>query len=174
MRQGLVISFIAEDRPGVIEALSKIIDDHSGNWLESRLSQLAGKFAGIIRVSVDTEKTAALQSELLKYSNDSFTIIIESADQPHALPAKINHLTIFGLDRPGIVREVSTALASKNMNVVEMNSDISSAPMTGEPLFHADVKFIALADESLEDIENQLDAIAAQLSLDISLENTDL
>lgn len=174
MRQGLVISFITEDKPGVVEALSKIIDTHNGNWLESRLSQLAGKFAGIIRVSVESNKTADLQSELLAYSNDNFTIIIESADQPHSLPSNVNNLSIFGLDRPGIVREISTALASKQMNVIELNSDISSAPMTGEPLFHADVKFIAPENESLDDIESQLDAIAAQLSLDISLENTDL
>ena len=48
----LVLTIIGEDRPGIVESLAEIISDHSGNWLESSMSQLAGKFAGILRVSV--------------------------------------------------------------------------------------------------------------------------
>ncbi len=43
----LVLTIIGEDRPGIVELLAKIISDHSGNWLESSMSQLAGKFAGV-------------------------------------------------------------------------------------------------------------------------------
>ena len=48
----LVLTIIGEDRPGIVESLAEIISDYSGNWLESSMSQLAGKFAGILRVSV--------------------------------------------------------------------------------------------------------------------------
>ena len=41
----LVLTIIGEDRPGIVESLAEIISDHSGNWLESSMSQLAGKFA---------------------------------------------------------------------------------------------------------------------------------
>lgn len=59
-----IITFIGDDRPGLVESLSQVISDHNGNWLESRLSQLAGKFAGLISVSVPEESTAALQVAL--------------------------------------------------------------------------------------------------------------
>ena len=51
MHTSYVITFIGDDRPGLVEALAKVISGHDGNWLESRLSQLDSKFAGIIRVS---------------------------------------------------------------------------------------------------------------------------
>ena len=49
----LVLTAIGEDKPGLVESLVRIISDNSGNWLESSMSQLAGKFAGILRVSVN-------------------------------------------------------------------------------------------------------------------------
>ena len=51
----LVLTAIGDDRPGLVESLSQVITENSGNWLESSMSQLAGKFAGILRVSVSDE-----------------------------------------------------------------------------------------------------------------------
>jgi glycine cleavage system regulatory protein len=172
LRQGLVITFIADDKPGVIEQLSHTVAEHGGNWLESRLSHLAGKFAGIVRVSVARENASELQRHLLAYAEQGFTIILESSDQPHnKSTGDIKRLSVFGLDRPGIVKEISKALASKGINVIEMVSDLSSAPMTGEPLFQAEVKFEAPSTESFDEVLDQLDLIAGQLALDISVDD---
>ena len=54
MNTYLVLTVIADDKPGLVETLAEVIADHKGNWLESSMSQLAGKFAGILRVSVAT------------------------------------------------------------------------------------------------------------------------
>ncbi|MBT5031257.1 MAG: glycine cleavage system protein R, partial [Proteobacteria bacterium] len=51
MSQQIIITVFAEDRPGIIRDISTVILNHQGNWLDSSLSQLAGKFAGIILVS---------------------------------------------------------------------------------------------------------------------------
>jgi glycine cleavage system regulatory protein len=172
LRQGLVITFIADDKPGVIEQLSHTVAEHGGNWLESRLSHLAGKFAGIVRVSVAREHAAELQKQLLEFAEQGFTIMLESSDQPHnKTSSDIKTLSVFGLDRPGIVKEISKALASKGINVIEMVSDLSSAPMTGEPLFQAEVKFQAPSAESFDEVLDQLDLIAGQLALDISVDD---
>ncbi|MGB4246421.1 MAG: ACT domain-containing protein, partial [Pseudohongiellaceae bacterium] len=45
----LVLTIIGDDKPGLVELLSETIARHSGNWLESNMSHLAGKFAGILR-----------------------------------------------------------------------------------------------------------------------------
>ena len=57
----LVISFVGDDRPGIVQTLSSIVNDHNGNWLESRMSRLAGKFAGVARIELPAE-----QLELVK------------------------------------------------------------------------------------------------------------
>ena len=47
MQTSFIITFIGDDRPGLVEQLSAAIEQSGGNWLESRMSHLAGKFAGI-------------------------------------------------------------------------------------------------------------------------------
>ena len=49
----LVLTAIGDDKPGLVESLAQTIASNAGNWLESNMSQLAGKFAGVLRVSVN-------------------------------------------------------------------------------------------------------------------------
>jgi glycine cleavage system regulatory protein len=51
----LVLTVIGDDKPGLVEMLADTIARHSGNWLESNMSKLAGKFAGILRIGVDEQ-----------------------------------------------------------------------------------------------------------------------
>ena len=46
-------------------------------------------------------------------------------------------LAITGGDRPGIVRDVSRILSERGVNVEELESQMASAPMSGEPMFVA-------------------------------------
>ncbi len=50
MDANLVLTVIAEDKPGLVESLASIISEHSGNWVDSAMSRLGGEFAGIQRV----------------------------------------------------------------------------------------------------------------------------
>ena len=60
----LVLTVIADDQPGLVERLAKCIADHGGNWLESRMSRMAGQFAGILRVAVPADAHAELTAAL--------------------------------------------------------------------------------------------------------------
>ena len=51
----LVLTVIAPDKAGQVERIAQCIAEHGGNWLESRLSRMAGQFAGILRVAVPAE-----------------------------------------------------------------------------------------------------------------------
>ena len=79
-------------------------------------------------------------------------------------------LSLVGPDRPGIVREISAALSERNVNVVEMDSWVSSAPMAGEALFEASVTACIPQTDDLDDLEDQLDDIANDMTLDIKVE----
>ena len=58
MNTYLVLSIISDDKPGVIESLSQTIAEQGGNRLESRMAHLAGKFAGILRISINSDQQA--------------------------------------------------------------------------------------------------------------------
>lgn len=170
MRTFLVFTFISDDRPGLVESLSNVVASHGGNWLDSRLAQLAGKFAGIIRVSVPSAKLEALSAELRALESKGFKIVVEQTTTASDDDRPLRYLLeVIGLDRPGIVKEVSRALAARNINVLELDTHLSSAPMTGEPLFNASALIAAPTSVNIDELCEQLDTIANELTIEIDL-----
>jgi len=165
----LVLTVIGPDRPGLVELLARIIASHGGNWLESRMSRLGGEFAGIIRVEISAASEPALSRELSALSAQSLTVVSHSSAAEPPAPRRFAALDLVGLDRPGIVREISQALARAGANVEELTTSCESAAMSGEPLFKADIR-ISLPDAcDIAAIRRELEEIAANLLVDISL-----
>jgi glycine cleavage system regulatory protein len=171
VEKSYIVTFIGDDRPGLVEAVSRVIEENSGSWLESRLSQLGGKFSGLVLVSLPTDAGAELEIALKTLSDRGLSIKVT----PTGGGAPIDSirditLTVIGPDRLGIVREISRALARQHVNVVEMDSNVVSAPMSGELLFEARIDAEISGDTSLDDLSDTLDEIANQMTLDIELD----
>src|SRR3954453_5765545 len=138
MQHSLVMTVIGMDRPGLVESVAEIVAEHGGNWLESRMSRLGGHFAGILRVEVPLEYEAALVSKLKGLSSRGLTVVAHPDEAiPAVAKARQNILEIVGQDRPGIVRQISRALADYGINVEELHTECGSAAMSGETLFKA-------------------------------------
>lgn len=168
--RSLVLTVIGDDRPGLVEALSRLISDQGGNWLESSMAQLAGKFAGILRVDVADEHADGLIQAL--EGLDALRVTVTRADaaaQP-ASHARRLHLTLVGQDRIGIVREVAQVLARHQVNVEELNTQTSSAPMSGETLFHARANLQADTALDAAALQSDLEALSNDLIVDITLD----
>jgi len=169
----LVFTFVGADQPGLVEKLSRTVAAHGGNWLESRMSELAGQFAGIVQVEVPQQQADALRAGLLALSEHKLSVVVADSAQAASQGAVRNlRLTIVGNDRPGIVREVSHALATRNISVSEMDTSITSAPMSGDPLFEAVARIQVPLTLDLDELNTQLDAIADALTVHIDLEES--
>ena len=173
MRNAMVFTFIGADKPGLIERLAHTVSQHGGNWLESRMSQLAGQFAGIVQIELDVLQRQALRDALLDLAGAGLTVVV-AEDKQLAVDSDCRQLrlSIIGNDRPGIVREVAAALAQHHINVREMDTTITSAPMTAEPLFEALAEIEVPRTLDLAELNEQLDAIADALTVDIALEES--
>ena len=77
-----------------------------------------------------------------------------------------------GLDRPGIVREVSQLLARHGVNVEELVTNRASAPMSGEMLFDAHVEVAVVASTNLGALRAALERTATDLMVDVKLEDS--
>jgi glycine cleavage system regulatory protein len=166
----IVLTFIAADKPGLVEKIASVVNAHQANWLDSRLAKLAGKFAGIVRIDCVAADMSALTADLEALSSAGFSLTIEEVGGTEDEAAsQQRRLDILGIDRPGIVNEIAQALAAHQINVDEFNSQISSAPMSGEPLFDAEVMISLPESVSLDDLMEELDSIANELTLDITL-----
>ena len=173
MSKPLVFTFVGADKPGLVETLSQTVAAHGGNWLESRMSELAGQFAGIVKVEVKTEQAAALRAALLALSVQQLSVVVaQSLPEPGADHSRQLRLTILGNDRPGIMREVSHALAARRISVSEMDTSVTSAPMSGDPLFQAVARIQVPQALDLDELRSQLDTIADALTVSIDLDES--
>ena len=166
----LVLTLIGPDRAGLVEAVADTIADHGGNWLESRMSRLAGQFAGILEVEAPEEQLSGLKTALQGLGRHGLSVITE--DSEIALPGegdKALSLELVGHDRPGIVREISQVLARRGVNVEELRTGRESAPMSGEALFRAWARLRLADGTDLEELRATLEAIASDLMVDLSL-----
>lgn len=168
--QKIVFTFVGDDKPGLVQRISELVSDSGGNWLESRLSHMAGKFAGIVSVEVAENQAESLLEQLSGLADCGLSVVAERS-QPEA-PAAALHgsLTVLGNDRPGIVHEVSATLAAMNINIQDMSSDVQSAPMAGIPLFSASIAIAVADDLDAGQLEEKLDEAANHLDVDISLD----
>ncbi|MCW1914448.1 hypothetical protein OJ996_12740 [Luteolibacter sp. GHJ8] len=131
------MTVLAADRPGLVRALSETIAAHGGSWQESRMARLAGQFAGILRVECPAGETEALLKALAGLESQG--IAVQARQEEAASPSERETVgvDIVGNDRPGIIRELSAAIASAGGNVEDLSTSLESAPMAGHPIFHA-------------------------------------
>jgi len=172
MKRNVAISFVGQDRPGLIQSLADVVVSLSGNWLESRMSYLADKFAGVVLVEVDEGHVDELNVRLSALEH--LTVIIELTDTAEpALRTRASNLNIVGPDRTGILNEVTQALAEAEVNVIEMETHIAAAPMSGELTFSADARVEVPDTVDIGDLVVKLNGIADNLGVDILLEEDD-
>ena len=171
MQVPLVMTIIGPDRTGLVESVARVVADHGGNWLESRMCRLGGEFAGILRIELPVEKRQALLGALQTLQNRGLTVVVRPDEAATAATkGRQTKLEIVGHDRPGIVREITSALARANVNVEEFSSECVSAPMSGETLFKAVARLQLPERCDLAALKTDLEKIAADLLVDVSLE----
>lgn len=165
----LVLTVIGDDKPGLVEALSRVIDSNAGNWLESSMSQLAGKFAGILRVSVAETEAEKLIAALQGLSTDLKLVIEKASADSTGDPSQTVTMNLVGNDRPGIIREISSALAGLSVNVEKLNTQCVPAPMSGELLFKAEALLRVPINLELDRLQIELERLADDLIVEIEL-----
>jgi len=170
LTRSLVLTLIGPDRPGLVEALARAIAAHDANWLESRMSRLAGKFAGILLIDVPENRVESLTRSLHELQSAGLAVMVEQSGEEAAPRAWVGlELSLVGQDRPGIIRDISRALAGRGVNVEELSTGCSSAPMSGEALFHATARLQVPKGAALEELREALEALANDLMVDLTL-----
>ncbi len=165
----LVLTLIGPDRPGLVEAVAEPIAAHGGNWLESRMAHLAGQFAGILRVEVPDENAAALADALRRLDTRGLHVTVQRGPRPAAIPRRALVVELVGLDRPGIVREISRVLAERGVNIEELVTDRTPAPMSAEQLVRSRARVNVPAAVDAAELRSRLERLAQDLMVQVTL-----
>ena len=165
----LIISAVGSDRPGIVSEISGVITSHGGNVEESRMSRLGSDFAIIMLVTVAPDWEESL--ELALNTITELTITTKPTKLPQVSDGRQFRIDLSGADNEGIVKVLSKYLAEKSINILEMETHTSQAPVSGTPLFNLNA-FVSIPNDVEEKlIQSDLSQIAQDLGVDIQLSN---
>jgi glycine cleavage system regulatory protein len=170
----LVLTVIGDDRAGLVNAVAQVVARHGGNWERSQMAELAGKFAGIVLVTVPDNAAEALVADLEPLHG--MLDITAQAGAPElevAAPgAQRFVLDLIGTDRPGIVREITDVLAAHTVNIDSLRTETRDAPMSGGRLFEASAVLEVPGSADIGALRVALERLANELMVDISLDTS--
>jgi glycine cleavage system regulatory protein len=161
----LVISFIAKDRPGLVEILSMVIKQHQGNWQTSSLHHLSGFFTGVLEIAVEKTQCESLINSITALPD--FKVNIEQTSPENTKNTADVVLELTANDREGIVQEISSVIHHQGGNMIKLVSTQDNAPHTGQALFKAKVT-LSVNEEKTDSLINALENLADDLMVDIS------
>ncbi len=173
MSKNLVISALGNDKPGIVNELSKAILDQGGNITESRMTVLGGEFAMMLLVTGTQECIDNIISKLEATGEKLNLTLIAKETQPQEsnqkrLPYQI---TVVSMDHPGIVHNISDFLSSRDLNIEEIDTNTYPAAHTGTPMFSLNMIISVPADSSIRSLRDEFITFCDDLNLDASLES---
>ena len=165
----LIITLIGTDHPGIVDSVSEAVADHGGNWLESRMAHLAGKFAGVLCVEVDESRAAELEAALAGLGATGLHVMVERSAPVPAVRQHAMEIDLLGVDRPGLVHEITALLARHKINVENLETDRRHAAHSGDEMFHANISVVIPDDVNVNALRDGLERLAGDLLVELRL-----
>ncbi|MEM7286210.1 MAG: ACT domain-containing protein [Actinomycetota bacterium] len=168
----LVLTAIGDDQSGLVDALSGVIASHGASWDQSHMSHLAGKFAGIVQISVPEGRVDDLLAALEPLEHQGLLDITASKapNDTAGSGARPMRLELVGQDRVGIIHDLSHALAELGVSIHELQTATASAPMGGGTLFEASALLEVPADVDQAALRDTVEQLSNELMVDIDLD----
>lgn len=165
MQTKILLTVMGADRPGLTEALAAAVLDAGGNWLESYLSRLGGKFVGSALIDLSPGGVERLRENLAKSAASALRVELVPADE-EIDDGEVVELRLTAQDRPGIVHEISAVLARLGANIVELETRTDPSAWSGAEMFHAKTRLTLPEGLTHDALQAALEALSGDLMVD--------
>ena len=159
---------MGSDRPGLTKALAEAVHGAGGNWLESHLSRLGGRYVGAVLVEIGSGNLDAFAAAIRAVDAGGLAVTLVPAGDEPPLAGELLRLELVGQDRPGIVREVTAVLAGLGVNIEDFTTTIENGAWSGERLFRAAARLNVPPGATSEQVRDALEAISGEIMVDFS------
>ncbi|MGS2722249.1 glycine cleavage system protein R [Porticoccus sp. GXU_MW_L64] len=168
MGKKLILTISASDQTGLLNQVAEAVSQAGGNWLESSMSHLAGKFAGVVLIEIDPAKQSQLTDSLNALRESGLQILVEqnydTAEEPEQ---RLLEVEVVAHDRTGIVRELTALLSTLKVNIESMQTNRTTAAMSSEHLFEASAVVGLPASLDDEDFRRHLESLSDDLMVEL-------
>lgn len=168
----LVISALGEDRPGLVNDLSRCVLESGCNIADSRMTVLGGDFAIILLVSGNWNAVAKLEDQLPPLAERlgmTITSRRTALRETHGdmLPYAVD---VVALDNPGIVHNLANFFSSRQINIQDLSTSCYAAAHTGTQMFSVHMRVDIPARLHIATLRDEFMDFCDQLNLDAIIE----
>lgn len=148
MRTNIVLTLTGKDRIGIVEEVTGVLLKLGSNVETSRMARLGGEFAMLMLVSLPSDRSTFLDSAVEQLTTRGYNVTVTETERAPAafagcLPYRI---TVEGADHEGIIHEIAAGLAGQGISIELMETETSSAPVSGTILFSMTARVLVPQD----------------------------
>jgi methionyl-tRNA formyltransferase len=166
----LVVSIVGADRQGIVSSLAERAQRLGANWAASRMTRLAGEFAGMVHLEVPRENADALATSLRDLASSGLQVVVARSDGANVTSKlRVVELELVGEDRLGIVSNLTKLLAGRGISIESIHTDIVRSGVSGKQTFKVEAHLLVPASVSVEALQQEVGSLAREMMLDIAL-----
>jgi len=174
MSEQLVITALGDDRPGIVDEMSKVLFKRNLNIEDSRMSVLGGEFAVLLLVSGSQQSiddfvadTASLEQSL------NMKILVKITSSESSPQAMVPYMVeVVAIDHPGIVHKLASFFSSQQINIVDLHTERYAAAHTATPMFAVNMTIGIPTDIAIKALRDEFIDMCDDLNLDASMTPT--
>ncbi|MDR3111027.1 MAG: hypothetical protein LBU65_15260 [Planctomycetaceae bacterium] len=171
---GYVISVMSADHPGIVSAVSTSVEQLGANIIACSQTVLNGYFTLIMIIELpELLETEELRGKVNTFLGGDYQVTVR-ASQNAAGKVAAGEVTdtfvisVFGNDRPGIIREFTHYLSDRDINIV----DLYGEKVNNE--FHLIGQLEIPTDMDVRMIQDDLEEIGKQLGFTVRLQHKNI
>jgi glycine cleavage system regulatory protein len=166
----LVVSIMGPDRHGIVSLLAERAQRYGANWAASRMTRLAGEFAGMVHFEVPREHADAMEAALRLLASSGLQVTVARSDSA-IVPATMRgfELELVGDDRVGIVSRLTSLLAERGISIENIHTELTRSGISGKQTFKIGAHLLVPAALPVDQLRRDLGALASEMMLDVAL-----
>ncbi len=172
-----MLSAVGGNRPGVVAEITEAIYNAGCNIENSNMTLLGNHFALMIHLKINNEPILTDltdKCDKLQQNKDLNIYLFpleseELATSPEDIIKTKYEISVGGIDREGIVFRTSKLLASLNVNILELSTNVDRSKYYKDPYFNMRMIVEVPKEVEGEKLRNDLSKLAHDLQETISL-----
>lgn len=172
MDTNIILTLTGADRIGIVEEVTGLLLNRSGNVEVSHMAHLASEFAILMLVAIPAEQLGGLEQDMQSLIAQGYKVTTTQTKQTEAQAHPLwrhYRIELLGADQEGIVYEIASTMRQQGINIESMDMQVAQAPVSGSPLFN--MKGLVSAPPSLAggSWEAALIQVGNRLNVDITI-----
>ena len=167
----VAVTAFGADRPGIVAAVTKVFVERGCNLEDTSMTILRGHFAMMLVVDRPAGLAPGELERALAGPAANFDLIVAvralEDDVPDSPAGEAWTVSVYGVDRPGIVHRVSALLASVAVNIVDLTTRVIGDP--ARPVYAMLLEVTVPPQLDVEELRSRLGELARELGFECSL-----